>query len=211
MRILNLHAGGDLTLKYPTSATTKKAVNLSIRVDVLEAARAHGINLSAVLESAALSVIHQARQRKWLEENRQAIAAYNEHVAEHGVFLRRRAGLLMAQCDVYRNTHPTTRDIFPLLLDVQSDLLLDLRTRVVIPLSQSQTLSRAPLATLTPALRVNGERYILVTRRLPASPRRSWAQGLRPFPRTGKRSLPPWICSSRAIDSDQRRPTVAVL
>ena len=163
MRILNLHAGGDLTLKYPTSATTKKAVNLSIRVDVLEAARAHGINLSAVLESAALSVIHQARQRKWLEENRQAIAAYNEHVAEHGVFLRRRAGLLMAQCDVYRNTHPTTRDIFPLLLDVQSDLLLDLRTRVVIPLSQSQTLSRAPLATLTPALRVNGERYILVT------------------------------------------------
>ena len=86
MRILNLHAGGDLTLKYPTSATTKKAVNLSIRVDVLEAARAHGINLSAVLESAALSVIHQARQRKWLEENRQAIAAYNEHVAEHGVF-----------------------------------------------------------------------------------------------------------------------------
>ena len=69
----------------------------------------------------------------------------------------------MAQFDVCRNTHPTTRDIFPLLLDVQSELLEDLRTRVVIPLTQSQTLSRAPMATLTPAIRVNGERYILVT------------------------------------------------
>jgi len=40
----------------------------------------------------------------------------------------------MAQFDVYRNAHPATRARVPYLLDVQSDLLETLATRVVVPL-----------------------------------------------------------------------------
>lgn len=65
---------------------SKRAANVSIRSDLLEAARAYGINLSATLESALADRLRQARQQKWLEENREAIAAYNEHVDKHGVF-----------------------------------------------------------------------------------------------------------------------------
>lgn len=73
-------------MKYSTRGATKKAVNLISRGDVLDDARTHGINLSAESERAAIFAIHQAQQRKWLEETRQAIAAYNEHVTDHGVF-----------------------------------------------------------------------------------------------------------------------------
>jgi toxin CcdB len=38
----------------------------------------------------------------------------------------------MGRFDVYRNARPGSR--FPLLLDVQADLLADLATRIVIPL-----------------------------------------------------------------------------
>ncbi|MBU0480879.1 MAG: CcdB family protein [Proteobacteria bacterium] len=40
----------------------------------------------------------------------------------------------MAQFDVYENPNPATSEIVPYLLDLQSDLLDDLATRVVAPL-----------------------------------------------------------------------------
>jgi antitoxin CcdA len=65
---------------------TKRATNVSIRSDLLDAARACGVNLSATLERALIEELKQFQQQKWREENREAIAAYNEHVAKHGVF-----------------------------------------------------------------------------------------------------------------------------
>jgi toxin CcdB len=41
----------------------------------------------------------------------------------------------MPQFAVYKNRNEVTRGRFPLLLDVQSDLLEPLKTRVVVPLS----------------------------------------------------------------------------
>lgn len=44
-------------------------------------------DLTASTSEEALAVEAQKRQREaWLEENREAIEAYNEHVAQHGVF-----------------------------------------------------------------------------------------------------------------------------
>ena len=40
----------------------------------------------------------------------------------------------MAQFNVYRNLNATTKSVTPYLLDVQSNLLSDLVTRVVVPL-----------------------------------------------------------------------------
>ncbi len=42
----------------------------------------------------------------------------------------------MGQFTVYRNKNPRTKSAFPLLVDVQSDVLEDLHTRVVIPLTK---------------------------------------------------------------------------
>ena len=59
---------------------TKRATNVSIRSDLLEAARASGVNLSATLERALAEELKQRQQQKWREENRDAITAYNDHV-----------------------------------------------------------------------------------------------------------------------------------
>lgn len=69
-----------------TATAPKRATNVSIRADLLAAARSAGINLSATLERALAEEFGAAERRKWREENREAIRAYNEHVEKHGVF-----------------------------------------------------------------------------------------------------------------------------
>jgi antitoxin CcdA len=64
----------------------KKPASLSVNSDLLEKARALGIDLSATLEEALAAEVGNRKRERWLEENREAIAAYNEHVAQHGVF-----------------------------------------------------------------------------------------------------------------------------
>jgi len=64
----------------------KKATNVSVRTDLLEEARACGLNLSATLERALIEEIKHSQRRKWREENQEAIALYNEQVAKGGVF-----------------------------------------------------------------------------------------------------------------------------
>lgn len=64
----------------------KRAANVSVRRDLLDAARAAGVNLSATLERALLEELRELQRRKWREENREAIGAYNEHVAKHGTY-----------------------------------------------------------------------------------------------------------------------------
>jgi antitoxin CcdA len=64
----------------------KKAVNLYISADLLQAARESGINLSATLEAAVEHALRQLRKREWLEQNENAIQAYNRDVEEQGAF-----------------------------------------------------------------------------------------------------------------------------
>ena len=64
----------------------KRATNVSIRGDLLDGARDAGINLSATLERALAEEIARVKRERWREENRDAIAAYNDYVDEHGAF-----------------------------------------------------------------------------------------------------------------------------
>jgi antitoxin CcdA len=57
---------------------TKQATNLSIRRDLVSAAREAGINLSETLERALVAELEARQKERWLEENRDAIAAYND-------------------------------------------------------------------------------------------------------------------------------------
>ena len=53
----------------------------------------------------------------------------------------------MAQFDVYVNTNTTTAQLFPYLLNIQHDLLSNLRTRVVVPLCSD----KSPMTHLNPS------------------------------------------------------------
>ena len=64
----------------------KRAANVSVNQGLLEEARALEINLSATLERALETEVRARKREKWLEENRAAIEAYNEHVEENGIF-----------------------------------------------------------------------------------------------------------------------------
>jgi antitoxin CcdA len=68
------------------AAVPKRATNVSIRSDLLAAAREAGVNLSATLERALTDELAASKRKKWREENRDAIQAYNEHVEKHGTF-----------------------------------------------------------------------------------------------------------------------------
>jgi antitoxin CcdA len=64
----------------------KKATNVSIRSDLLADARALKINLSAEFEKHLADVVRKARGEQWKRDNREAIEAYNRHIAEHGLW-----------------------------------------------------------------------------------------------------------------------------
>lgn len=64
----------------------KKATNVSINQGLLEEAKSLDINLSSTLEKALDEAVRARKRELWLEANREAIAAYNEHVREHGVW-----------------------------------------------------------------------------------------------------------------------------
>lgn len=69
----------------------------------------------------------------------------------------------MAQFDVYRNANAASRARVPYLLDVQSDLLDPLATRIVVPLGKPALLSGKPVERLNPALEVEGRRLLMLT------------------------------------------------
>lgn len=72
--------------RRPTEVAKKQATNVSIRPDLVAAAREAGINLSDTLERALVAELDARRRKRWLEENRQAIENYNGYVEERGVF-----------------------------------------------------------------------------------------------------------------------------
>ncbi|HEX3127339.1 MAG TPA: CcdB family protein [Thermoanaerobaculia bacterium] len=69
----------------------------------------------------------------------------------------------MGQFNVYKNKNPQTRSAIPFLLDVQSDLLSNLETRVVVPLCPAPAIKGKPLRVLTPVLEIAGEPYVMLT------------------------------------------------
>jgi toxin CcdB len=72
----------------------------------------------------------------------------------------------MAQFTVYRNKNPSTQSAVPYLLDIQSDLLESLETRVVVPLCATAAVQGKILRTLTPILEIEGDPFVMLTPQL---------------------------------------------
>jgi len=64
----------------------KKSTNLSINSELLRLAKEHRINLSQTLEQCLAEILREEQSRKWLEENRDAIDAYNSRIETIGAF-----------------------------------------------------------------------------------------------------------------------------
>jgi len=72
----------------------------------------------------------------------------------------------MPQFAVYLNKNLRSRFLFPMLVDVQAELLKDLETRVVIPLVKKQAFTSFPLGLVMPTVELEGEAYMLMTPQL---------------------------------------------
>ncbi|MBI2960995.1 MAG: CcdB family protein [Betaproteobacteria bacterium] len=69
----------------------------------------------------------------------------------------------MAQFDVYRNANAATRASIPYLLDVQSDLLEPIATRVVVPLCKPEVLGGKLAERLNPLFEIEGRKAVMLT------------------------------------------------
>jgi len=74
-----------MRVKEERAAYAKRAANLSVNAELLDAAKALDINLSATLEKALDEAVRARKREQWLEENREAIAAYNARIARDGL------------------------------------------------------------------------------------------------------------------------------
>ena len=72
----------------------------------------------------------------------------------------------MRKFSVHVNPNPDTKASYPLLLDVQSDLVSSLTTRVVVPLCSASHMDGKLVGVLMPVLEVDGERYAMLTPQL---------------------------------------------
>jgi len=73
------HAGRDRPASRPRRA------NVPLPETLLREAREMGIDPSQVCEHGLAAAVTEARRQRWLEENHQAMEAWNDYVVEHGL------------------------------------------------------------------------------------------------------------------------------
>jgi toxin CcdB len=83
----------------------------------------------------------------------------------------------MAQFDVYANTNPDSKKNIPFLLDIQSDLLSSLSTRVVIPMIISSKVKK-PINHLMPQFIIQNTTVVISTAELASISTRMLTQKL---------------------------------
>ncbi len=75
----------------------------------------------------------------------------------------------MAQFDLYKNPNPAARKHAPYLVNLQSDHLDHIATRLCAPV-KSARISSKPIAGLMPEIEINGERYLVFMQEIAAVP-----------------------------------------
>ena len=73
----------------PPKPGRKRAVNVTVDEDVLAAAKQLGVNLSQVLEDQLRKLVQDDKNRRWQEENSDALEAHNRFIEEHGIWSKK--------------------------------------------------------------------------------------------------------------------------
>lgn len=75
------------------SAAVKKRTNVTLNAELLEQAKALGINLSATFDQALKEAVREQQRKQFMEENQQAIDSCNAFTEEAGLFSQGRGVL----------------------------------------------------------------------------------------------------------------------
>ena len=76
----------------------------------------------------------------------------------------------MNQFSLYKNENKSSKKAYPYFVDVQSDLVDSLNSRVVIPLSLSEETNNTNAKGLCPIFDIKDKDYILLTHQLTSVP-----------------------------------------
>lgn len=85
MRIIDLVVTRSANQARSTAPSLRRATNVTLPEALLRTARDLGINLSQACERGLIAAVADARRRRWLEANREAMDGWNRHIAEHGL------------------------------------------------------------------------------------------------------------------------------
>jgi len=66
----------------------RKPLNISVREDLIEAAKGLNLNTSQAAEVGIAQAVQQAQEAAWMEQNQSAIEAHNARVDEQGPLLK---------------------------------------------------------------------------------------------------------------------------
>ncbi len=78
---------------------------------------------------------------------------------------------MMEQFSLYKNENKNSKKTYPYFVDVQNDLLGELNSRIVIPLSSQKTLNSINAKKLCPVIEINEDTFILLTHQMTSVPR----------------------------------------
>lgn len=77
----------------------------------------------------------------------------------------------MGQFTLYLNNDKNSKKTYPYFVDVQNNLLSDLNSRLVIPLTPAKKVNEKVAQKLCPTVSIDGEEYILVTNQMTTVPK----------------------------------------
>lgn len=72
-----------------TATTQRKATNLTLDQRLVAEAKELEINVSRIAEEAISEAVRAEKNRRWKEENREALESWNEWVRENGLPLEK--------------------------------------------------------------------------------------------------------------------------
>ena len=74
-----------MATRVRSAPSGKRAINLSLSVDVLDAAKQLNINVSQVCDSYLRGIVRLEQERRWRAEHADFIAAYNAIIDAEGL------------------------------------------------------------------------------------------------------------------------------
>jgi len=76
----------------------------------------------------------------------------------------------MPQFDVYLNPSRSTKKAYPYLVDIQSEIVSEIATRIVLPLARRSELKEQEMKKLTPVVSYDNEKLLIMTPQISAVP-----------------------------------------
>jgi antitoxin CcdA len=77
-----------MTVDPDTPKVKRKPLNVSVREDLIDAAKGLDLNMSKAAEAGIAEAVKRAQEAAWKAQNRSAIDAHNARVEERGPLLR---------------------------------------------------------------------------------------------------------------------------